>query len=543
MALYESYRQRFKLSARGGGPLTHSPDARILVLVDDYDDRQSESTNLAPDGRISLFFEQFGCESYPYLRKRRLAMLSKAPIRGTLEDWLASSDRFAGKWDNDPKNDVTRMFHGGDDEDRNGVASGATNTEDNREGLSHSNDTNGWDCKDSREIAESTDALREARFLNAIQQPLTAALDLVREKLQHHAVSAAEGVAVTTVGAAADNGFRRVKLLVRLGKLLFSAHGNRNRLTKVPPFSAKRLEDYMSGSEQQLKLPIHRVFETHVPDSVCGALEEIVLRDSGLACKSSEKYDIQVLDTWSRVIYRASCIYDDEKQRLFIKKVKKFPVRYGVFEIARPGKALDVRLILTVETHLPTLDEALGAAFHKVLEAAQFDPESPGGVRIPEHMIEGQKGFDVTSMECDSSSSDSEDTSRIGSSYDVSTRDSEVSSRFSANSTVNTSGGSSSSEESGRFQVRAVRHLSVRRVQAEGRLWKFSRVDGIEYKQGGGRKTNIVEVCPALWQQQLKGHVLEPACSKEQQQHPSWTSEHIISECPALLAWLAWNLQ
>ncbi|CAI5460219.1 unnamed protein product [Closterium sp. Yama58-4] len=361
--------------------------------------------------------------------------------------------------------------------------------------------------------------------------------------------------AVTAEGAAV-NGFRRVKLLVRLGKLLFSAHGNRNLLIKVPPFSAQRLEDYMSGSEQQLKLPIHRVFETHVPDSVGGALEEIILRDSGLACKSSEKYDIQciplvpsanvtckfqVLDTWSRVIYRASCIYDAEKQRLFIK-VKKFPVRYGVFEIARPGKALDVRLILAVETHLPTLDETLGAAFDTVLEAAQIDPQSPGGVRIPEYMIEGQKGFDVASMDFDSSSSASEDSSRISSSHNVNGVGSDVSSRFSANGTVNSSGGSSSSEESSRFQVRAVRHITVRKVQAEGRLWKFSHVDGIEYKQGGGRKTNIVEVCPTLWRQQLKGDTREPACSREQQQHPTRTSEHIIAECPALLTWLARNL-
>ncbi|CAI5950660.1 unnamed protein product [Closterium sp. NIES-64] len=252
----------------------------------------------------------------------------------------------------------------------------------------------------------------------------------------------------------------------------------------------------MSGSEQQLKLPIHRVFETHVPDSVYGALEEMVLGDSGLACRSSEKYDIQV---------------------------KKFPVRYGVFEIARPGKAVDVRLILTVETHLPTLDEALGAAFNKVLTAAQIDPQSPGGVSVPLFMIEGQKGFDVTGMECDSSSTTSD-----------------VSSGFSPNSSLNSSGGSSSSEESGRFQVRAVRHLTVRKVLAEGRLWKFSHVDGIEYKQGGGRKTNIVEVCPAVWRQQLKGDSGQPD-SSNQQQHPTWTSEHIITECPALLAWLARN--
>ncbi|CAI7830304.1 unnamed protein product, partial [Closterium sp. NIES-54] len=277
-----------------------------------------------------------------------------------------------------------------------------------------------------------------------------------------------------------------------------------NRLTKVPPFSAQRLEGYMNGSEQQLKLPIHRVFETHVPDSVYGRLEEMVMKDSSRVCKSSEKYDIQVLDTWSRVIYRASCLYDAEEKCFLIKKVKKFPVRYGVFEIARPGKAVDARLILTVETHLPTLDETVRAAFRKVLEAAQIDPQRPGGVHIPEHMIEGHNGFDVTGMECDSNSSASADSSRISSAHNVNTVGSDVSSRFSANRTVNSGGGSSSSEESGRFQVRAVRQLTVRKVQAEGRLWRFSCVDGIEYKQGGGRKTNIVEVCPTVWRQQLK---------------------------------------
>ncbi|CAI5535750.1 unnamed protein product [Closterium sp. Naga37s-1] len=196
-----------------------------------------------------------------------------------------------------------------------------------------------------------------------------------------------------------------------------------------------------------------------------------------------------------------------------------------------------------------SLQEALGAAFLKVLEAAQIDPESPGGVRIPEYMIEGQKGFDVTGMDCDSSSSASQDTNSAHSAYNVSSGGSDVSrggsfsnSRFSAYSTVNSSGGSNSSEERGRFQVRAVRHLTVRKVRAEGRMWKFSRVDGIEYKQGGGRKTNIVEVYPAAWRQQLKGDAQdEPACAREQE-HPTWTSEHIITECPALLAWLARDL-
>ncbi|GJP67776.1 hypothetical protein CLOP_g1038 [Closterium sp. NIES-67] len=353
----------------------------------------------------------------------------------------------------------------------------------------------------------------------------------------------------------AHDGTRRVRLLVRLGKLLFSAQG-RTRLLKVPPFSAQRLEDYMNGNEdseqQRLKLPLHRVFETHVPDSVCSRLEGIVLENAEVAFEESEKYDIQVVDTWSRTIYRAACKYVADEKRFIIKKVKKFPVRYGVIEIARPGNALDVRLILTIETRLTTLDDPLGAAFSKVLHSAQIDPQSPGGVRIPEDMIEGRRGFDVAARESDTSSTASEGSSGIRSSTynDVSSGVSDVSSgisgmgsRFSiaSNSSLNSTGGSSCSEGSGRFQVRAARHLTVRRVVAEGRVWKFSRVDGIEYKQGAGRKTNMVEVFPAAWQQQLKGDSRGRERSKEQQP-PTWSSEQIIGECPGLLAWLSVNL-
>ncbi|CAI6008787.1 unnamed protein product [Closterium sp. NIES-65] len=239
----------------------------------------------------------------------------------------------------------------------------------------------------------------------------------------------------------------------------------------------------------------------------------MLMRDAGDSCQaaalntSSEKYNIQVIDTEAHIRYKVVCTYLAEERQFYVKKVKKLPLRYAVIDIARPEKDVDARLILFTETHLNTLDDELDAAIKRILEFSQIDSWTPGGLHIPAHMTEG--------YECSAPGYGSCGCDGMGRAFGES---------------------SGQSDRSRRFQVCAVRHVTVRKALVGGRVWKFARVDGIEYKQGGGRRTNEIEFCPVAWQQELKCGMGGPGSSKEQQP-PSWSTGDIMAECPSMREW------
>ncbi|CAI5511165.1 unnamed protein product [Closterium sp. Naga37s-1] len=221
----------------------------------------------------------------------------------------------------------------------------------------------------------------------AIRQPLIESLNLARERIEQRALE---------VGDAGDCGeIEKMKLLVRLGKLLFSVqHRPGESLSRIPSFSAQALENHMN-KRAWFKVPIHRTFETHVPDSIYSKLEDMLMRDAGDSCQaaalntSCEKYNIQVIDTEARIRYKVVCTYLAEERQFYVKKVKKLPLRYAVIDIGRPEKDVDARLILFTEAHLNTLDDELDVAIKRILEFSQIDSWTPGGLHIPAHMTEG----------------------------------------------------------------------------------------------------------------------------------------------------------
>ncbi|CAI5460217.1 unnamed protein product [Closterium sp. Yama58-4] len=354
---------------------------------------------------------------------------------------------------------------------------------------------NGETCENSRGNEESPE---EAPLINEIRNPLTGSLNLVRERIEQRALE---------VGGAGDCGeIEKVKLLVRLGKLLFSVqHRPGESLSRLPSFSAQTLENHMN-KRARFKVPIHRTFETHVPDSIYSKLEDMLIKDAGEACQtaalntSSKKYNIQVIDSEARIRYKVVCRYLAEERQFHVKKVKKLPLRYAVIDIARPEKDVDARLILFTETHLNTLDDELDAAIKRIPDFSQIDSWTPGGLHIPAHMTEG---YDSSSLAYSGSGCDG-----------VSRGFGEISGQ---------------SDRSRRFQVCAVRHVTIRKAVVGGRVWKFARVDGIEYKQGGGRRTNEIEFCPVAWQHELKCATGVPGSGREQQP-PSWSTVDIMAD-------------
>ncbi|GJP54182.1 hypothetical protein CLOM_g13280 [Closterium sp. NIES-68] len=152
--------------------------------------------------------------------------------------------------------------------------------------------------------------------MNALRQPLIDSLNLVRERIEHRAA------AVGDAGGCGE--IEKVKLLVRLGKLLFSTRGRpEESLSKIPSFSAQALEDHMN-QRAWFKAPIHRMYETHVPDSIYSRLEDMLMRDAGQAATlttSSEKYNIQMIDSETRIPYKVVCTYLADERRFLVKKV------------------------------------------------------------------------------------------------------------------------------------------------------------------------------------------------------------------------------
>ncbi|GJP45684.1 hypothetical protein CLOM_g5040 [Closterium sp. NIES-68] len=477
----------------------------MLTLVDDYGDRKAGNLLFTPDQRVSLFFEPFRNLCYPHLRNRYLAVLIRSPTQGNLGGWI---NRRTVPLEYDSDQD-SRLVHGdADSRDSGGVLS-EPNGED-------SGDVDSGDSGNSiggPSAANGRDSPREARLIDQIRQPLTEALDLVHERIDRCALMGEGG---------AGGGVEKVKLLVRLGKLLFSVQGRPEAsLSRIPSFSAQKLEDHLNN-RARFRVPIHRTYETHVPDSIYSRLEDLLMRDAGSACQaaspsaSSEKYNIQVIDTKKGIIDKAVCKYLTDERRFLLKKVKLLPLQYAVIDIANPGKAVDARLFLTTETHLTELDGDLDTEIQKILEFAQIDPWNAGGLHIPPHMTEGYQAPDASTNGHGASSGACEGSS-------------------------NCNGAKKNHRESRRFQIRAVRHVTVRQAAGGGRLWKFSRVDGIEYKQEGGRRTNEIELCPVAWQHDLKTSRVGGGGSIEQQA-PAWSTEEIMAECPGLLAWLTDNL-
>ncbi|GJP67775.1 hypothetical protein CLOP_g24547 [Closterium sp. NIES-67] len=466
MAQWGAQRQR---SSPAGGGIQHARGAKILTLIDDYEDRKAGTVGLTRDHRVSLEFKPFASQSYLHLRNRRLAVLARAPIPGG----GLSSRRYSSEeeWEEyDPEIEDPYNEEGGSEDGGGG-------------------------------FAERGGAIRprEPELFDVVRYPLSEALDTVREKLERRALMVRGGPRGGG-GGRAHEGVERVKLLVRLGKMLFSAQGRAEAaLTNIQPFSAKNLEDHMNEREP-FDLPIQRTYETHLPENIYQQVEDMLLDDDQVAHSIGERYVIQVVDSREHVVYKAVCKYEADGRQLFVKKVKKPPVRYGVIDIARPDKVLDARLILTSESQLTTLDDELQAAITRILAVTHVDPRSPAGLRIPAHMTERRRGSDVTT-------------------------------RGYAGTAARGSAGSPS-----RFLVRAVRHATTRRAVGRGRLWKLARVDGVEFKQGGGRRTNEIEFCPLAWHRELKASSGGGGGSREQQP-PLGARDEIMGECPGLLAW------
>ncbi|CAI5950656.1 unnamed protein product [Closterium sp. NIES-64] len=568
MAQWGARRPRSTPSAGGGGGgrVAHARDAKVVTLVDDYEDRKTGAVGLTRDQRVSLEFKPFDSQTYLHLRNRRMAVLSKAAIHGAglgSVGSVASRSYSEDDWeDYDPENEYAYNEYGdsegsGEDSPRRGGARRP----------------------------------REPELYDAIRHPLSEAFDAVREKLERRALmvgGGGGGGGGTGGGGRAQGGVERVKLLVRLGKLLFSVQGRPDAtltnippfsaktfeehtnehalfatavdfllsatLTNITPFSAKTFEDHMNEHAPFAK-QVYRTYESHLPESAYQQVEDMLLGDGQVAHSLGEKYNIQVVDTREHIVYKAVCRHSPQEQRLTVKKVKKPPVRHALFDIARPDKVVDARLILVTETHLTTLDDELEVAlesilelllpppnppslpsFHSqdelevalesILEATKINPQSPAGLRIPSHMTEAHGSSDTTSRR-DAGGGGSRD-------YGGTT-----SRGYSGGATSGRSAGAGSSN---RFVVRAVRHATTRRAEGRGRVWKLSRVDGVEFKEGGGRQTNEIEFCPVAWQQELKGGPDGHASPRGQQQPPTWTTEEIMAECPGLLSWLSKNL-
>ncbi|CAI6008788.1 unnamed protein product [Closterium sp. NIES-65] len=525
MAQWGARRPRSTPSAGGGGGgrVAHARDAKVVTLVDDYEDRKTGAVGLTRDQRVSLEFKPFDSQTYLHLRNRRMAVLSKAAIHGAglgSVGSVASRSYSEDDWeDYDPENEYAYNEYGdsegsGEDSPRRGGARRP----------------------------------REPELYDAIRHPLSEAFDAVREKLERRALmvgGGGGGGGGTGGGGRAQGGVERVKLLVRLGKLLFSVQGRPDlsaTLTNITPFSAKTFEDHMNEHAPFAK-QVYRTYESHLPESAYQQVKDMLLGDGQVAHSLGEKYNIQVVDTREHIVYKAVCRHSPQEQRLTVKKVKKPPVRHALFDIARPDKVVDARLILVTETHLTTLDlllpppnppslpsfhsqDELEVALESILEATKINPQSPAGLRIPSHMTEAHGSSDTTSRR-DAGGGGSRD-------YGGTT-----SRGYSGGATSGRSAGAGSSN---RFVVRAVRHATTRRAEGRGRVWKLSRVDGVEFKEGGGRQTNEIEFCPVAWQQELKGGPDGHASPRGQQQPPTWTTEEIMAECPGLLSWLSKNL-
>ncbi|CAI5972051.1 unnamed protein product [Closterium sp. NIES-65] len=372
-------------------------------------------------------------------------------------------------------------------------------------------------------LSASSPIVTPTSLFDAIAGPLRAGLEAVYREMEFAAQSQLRRSTVD-----------RCKLVVRLGKLLFSAPPGS---PETPPFTAGALESsfqrprqtcWQALPVQDRRLPgrLQKSLETGLPEPLFQAMESIAMAGEGASTCMREAYHIRVADAdQMNTEYKLTCKPNPDGTGVILVKVKHKTVRYAVIDVSRPAKEIDFRLMLSTETRLCSVDEATRSVCESIASTAIIEDNSKGGLHWP-----------------------------ITSDFHVGMTEARSSPHAPA--------------PSHRFRVTSVRHQRRLHVQSGGQMWKLSRVNGVQYDHGGGRLTNEVEFCLLAWQDAMKfnagtshGMTAIPSpsllpskppptsysaesCfdSSLQQAAPQWTPDSILADCPALMAWLEEHL-
>ncbi|CAI7880988.1 unnamed protein product [Closterium sp. NIES-53] len=155
----------------------------------------------------------------------------------------------------------------------------------------------------------------------------------------------------------------RCKLAVSLVKMLFKPPGDcpPTLLPGLPPFTAGAFEAHVNQQARHLPADFGLLRS-------CEMSAQVAWRR--LPVKTCPGL---IRDTNTGKTYKLICVPHPDGAGIILTKVKCNSTRYAVIDVARPTKAVDLRVFFRKESRLCSLDGAIQAAFERIASTAVID--------------------------------------------------------------------------------------------------------------------------------------------------------------------------
>ncbi|CAI5990102.1 unnamed protein product [Closterium sp. NIES-64] len=329
------------------------------------------------------------------------------------------------------------------------------------------------------------------------------------------------------VGGEAGRGHPRVvdrcKLAVSFVKMLFKPPFDcpPTLLPGLPPFTAGAFEAHVNQQARHLPVPVKHIYDKGFPETVLKTVEGIALEEGSRRPGTKRRYHLRIRDTNTGKTYKLICVPHPDGAGVILTKVKCNSTRYAVIDVARPAKAVDLRVFFRKESRLCSLDDAIQAAFERIASTAVIDSASGWLLHWP----------CTTGLDLDT--------------------------------TIVTPLSSAAPPSASRFVLMGVWHIRSWVIAGERLTWKLNEMNVRMLFQPEGLVTSI-SVFPNCWGEKMKCYEKPepgPTTSSQPikstssaysaascfdstlwQAPPKWTPEGILSECPVLIDWLQYRL-
>ncbi|CAI5976316.1 unnamed protein product [Closterium sp. NIES-64] len=308
------------------------------------------------------------------------------------------------------------------------------------------------------------------------------------------------------VGGEAGRGHPRVvdrcKLAVSLVKMLFKPPFD------CPPYvwaCAGAFEAHVNQQARHLPVPVKHIYDKGFPETVLKTVEGIALEEGSRRPGTKRRYHLRIRDTNTGKTYKLICVPHPDGAGVILTKVKCNSTRYAVIDVARPAKAVDLRVFFRKESRLCSLDDTIQAAFERIASTAVIDSASGWLLHWP----------CTTGLDLDT--------------------------------TIVTPLSSAAPPSASRFFLMGVWHIRSWVIAGERLTWKLNEMNVRMLFQGEGLCYEKSEPGPTTSSQPIKSTssaYSAASCfdSTLWQAPPKWTPEGILSECPVLIDWLQYRL-
>ncbi|CAI5506442.1 unnamed protein product [Closterium sp. Naga37s-1] len=314
---------------------------------------------------------------------------------------------------------------------------------------------------------------------------------------------------------------------------------SRTLLPGLPPFTAGAFEAHVNQQARHLPVPVKHIYDKGFPKTVLKTVEGMALEEGSRRPGTKRCYHLRIRDTNTGKTYKLICVPHPDGAGIILTKVKCNSTRYAVIDVARPTKAVDLRVFFRKESRLCSLDGAIQAAFEGIASTAVIDSVSGWLLHWP-----CTTDLDLDTTIVTPRSSTMPESTCLWTPPRV---------------PPPTAPAAASPPAACRFVLMGVWHIRSWVIAGDRLTWKLNEMNVRMLYQPEGFVTSI-SVFPTCWGEMMKCYEKpEPAPTNSlqaikstssayysaacfdstlQQAPPKWTPDSILSEFPALIDWL-----